>query len=293
MIQNLESKGITFKLCDKNRAKEILENRTYYYKLASYRKNFNKDRDTKKYLNLDFEYLNDLASIDTYIKQYLFSLAIDIEHSAKTALMTDITYNINEDGYNLIEKFKEENIQHKRMYTSAIDQFQRNNYLKHMSNKRKEISTWVFLEIINFGVLTRLIELYCSIYAINKNHILKKLSKLLRHVKNIRNTCAHNNVFIINMQHRQSYIKNPTVESRTICDRIGIDSDYAYYNKTHDLLILFELHKLLCSNDLSRRRYEEGLLVLKRAKRHSEYYQKNDKIIKLYHFFEQLLAFLH
>lgn len=292
LILNLEHKGITLDLCSKKQAKDILERRTYYYKLASYRKMFNRDSNTNKYINLDFEYLNDLASIDTYIKQYLLSLAIDIEHSAKTALMTDITYNSKEDGYHLINNFKNQSNVHSKMYLTSISQFKRNNYLKDMSTKRKNISVWVFLEIINFGVLTRLIELYCKIYSIRGSDKLGKLSKLLKYVKNIRNTCAHNNVFIINTRHRKSRIQFPTAESKTMCDRIGVGQDYAFYNKTHDMLILFELHKLLCSEALNKRRYEEGISVLNRIERNINYYNGNKKILNLFDFLALLIAFL-
>ncbi len=60
----------------------MLDNVNYYFKLASYRVNFPKNYD-KKYINLDFAYLTDLASIDMQLRDYLLDLSLDIEHGIK------------------------------------------------------------------------------------------------------------------------------------------------------------------------------------------------------------------
>ncbi|MEE1325618.1 MAG: Abi family protein, partial [Streptococcus sp.] len=70
LIKHLSDKGISFKYHSKEEIIDVLENKTYYYKLSSYRKNFPKTPD-KKYINLDFKALVDLASIDTYFREII------------------------------------------------------------------------------------------------------------------------------------------------------------------------------------------------------------------------------
>ena len=56
-VQHLKDKGITFQLVNEEEAKEYLRNNNYYFKLTSYRKNYEKyeDGDNEgKYISLDF-----------------------------------------------------------------------------------------------------------------------------------------------------------------------------------------------------------------------------------------------
>ncbi|MGX7092215.1 Abi family protein [Hutsoniella sourekii] len=134
LIEKMKAKGITFKIISEDKAKEIIENRNYYYRITSYRKNFPKNKDNM-YDQLDFAVLNDLASIDSYLRSYLLNLALDIEHTAKTKLLTEISYNHNEDGYSIVQDFKDKYIQ---KFNQTIKYFRNNQYLKDMSNRRME-----------------------------------------------------------------------------------------------------------------------------------------------------------
>lgn len=62
LIRHMKNKGITFYHISEKDANECLRSLNYYYKLASYRKNFQKD-ENGKYINLDFAYLTDLAAM--------------------------------------------------------------------------------------------------------------------------------------------------------------------------------------------------------------------------------------
>ena len=82
-VQHLKDKGITFQLVNDEEAKEYLRNNNYYFKLTSYRKNYDKyiDEDNEgKYISLDFGYLRDLAIIDMDLRYMLAQLSFDIEH---------------------------------------------------------------------------------------------------------------------------------------------------------------------------------------------------------------------
>lgn len=282
LYYKLAEKGITFNNISKDRVIEILQDRNYYYRIASYRKNFRKDSNNE-YINLDFSTLEDLASIDVYLREYLLSLCIDIEHITKTLLMRDITYNSEEDGYKIVERFS--NIYFER-YQKINSNFSKSLYLKDMYNKRRDKPIWVFLEIMSLGDLSLLLELYVDIYNISYKP-LKQLSDNLRYVKNIRNTCAHNNVFLINLYSRKdNKINTPSQYANSIRGLYNIDIINILYVKPHDLLVLFNLHKSLCSQELNNRRKREGQKVLDRV--HKNYHKYKGQSEDLDNFFEYL-----
>ena len=80
LIAHMKNKGITFNECTEKDAYHMLTQINYYFKLAFYRTNFVKDTN-HKYVNLDFTYLTDLASIDMQLRDYLMDLSLDIEHT--------------------------------------------------------------------------------------------------------------------------------------------------------------------------------------------------------------------
>ena len=68
LIEHLEEKGVKFELISKEEAKKYLKENNNYFKLVSYRKNFQKYENGSnkgKYIDLDFKMLMDLSIIDT------------------------------------------------------------------------------------------------------------------------------------------------------------------------------------------------------------------------------------
>ncbi|MFC3932987.1 Abi family protein [Streptococcus dentapri] len=102
--------------------------------MAAFRKNFKK-RDGK-YVNLDFEYLKDLASIDMQIRNLLLSISINTEHFIKTELSRLINNNPKEDGYSIIKKFQKSK-EYKRYYDLTKKKFKQFRYQHDMYEKRK------------------------------------------------------------------------------------------------------------------------------------------------------------
>ncbi len=87
-ITHMKEKGILFSIEDEEFAKEYLRNNTYYFKLKSYNKLYDKDKDGK-YRDLEFAYLRDLATIDSLLRRNILKIAIDIEHYLKVAMLRD------------------------------------------------------------------------------------------------------------------------------------------------------------------------------------------------------------
>lgn len=285
LIKHLSDKGVSFKYHSKEEIIDVLENKTYYYKLSSYRKNFPKTPD-KKYINLDFKALVDLASIDTYFREIILDMSLDIEHMVKTKVMTDITYNDNEDGYHIVNDFK---YHYPQKYNKMYQQFSYTEYKKDMFEKRQVLPIWVLMEITDFGTFTMISELYA-----NTNSDIQKIifSKQLKYIKNLRNASAHNNVFIINLFDRNSHIKHPDSQTKSYAQVMKIPKGLVYYYKTHDLINLFYLHKKLCSKELNKRRYNECLVLLNRMKKEDYLYSSAPKLQKFFRFMTFCVDFL-
>lgn len=104
-IQDMQNKGITFNLTNEKDASHFLKYSTYYFKLKSYEKNYDKYIATIRkgqFINLDFAYLQELSILDTYLRKTILSMALDIEHALKTQLLRDLSENSN-DNYALWE----------------------------------------------------------------------------------------------------------------------------------------------------------------------------------------------
>ncbi len=291
LISKLDDKGILFNEISKEEASDIIINKNYYYRISSYRKNFPKD-DNNKY-NIDFSVLTDLASIDTYLREFLLSLCLDVEHVAKTLLMTHITFNDDEDGYRIVRDYKNS---HPNSYKRNIKHLSRNTYMRDMYIKRygqdNEVPVWVFLEIIDFGSFSLLLDLYIEKYEIKKTKI-NKIQNIIMYIKNIRNACAHNNIFLLNIYNQSSnYIDNPTQLSNSIVKSIGVSAKNRFFNKTHDLLVLFWMHKKLCSDNLNARRHREGVTVQERIQKNKTYYNNSNHLNDFFTFFNKNIDFL-
>ncbi|MFI3684264.1 Abi family protein [Vagococcus fluvialis] len=287
-VQYLKYKGITFNIYDESKAKIILSDTNYYYKLSVARKLFDKDY-TNRYINLDFGLLVDLSSIDMGIRYLLLQMCLDIEHSLKAALNSDLSENPKIDPYIFVQQFRNKN---RKFYNQTVDRFSRTKYMKQMYNKRGgQIPIWVLLEISDMGGLLEILKFYVK--KNNKSSNLVNASKILLYAKNIRNTCAHSNPFIYNIFNDDMIIHprpNPVIV--TYGTTMKIDSKDIPYQKVHDLIALFFLHKIFCSNSLNERRVKEGFLLMERTERRAEYYCRNTELIKTKKIFNQLLDYL-
>lgn len=104
LINHLSDKNVTFNKISKGQAITFLDKNNYYYKISAFRKNFKKING--KYVNLDFGYLQDLASIDMKLRNTLLEISINVEHFIKVELSRQINNNTSEDGYRIIQEFK-------------------------------------------------------------------------------------------------------------------------------------------------------------------------------------------
>ena len=199
LVEHMKRKGIMFNIVSPEDAVQYMEKNNNYFRVASYRKNYNKRLDSKQnpideYVNLDFGYLQDLAIIDMELRYTFIQLTLDIEHFAKMDLLGEIERH-NEDGYKIVSDFLDaQKTDRKQHIQSELQQNQNSYYTKDVYNKyNPDFPAWVFLELLPFGTILDF-YLFCA-KRFNSKPMCDRFYIMIR-CKNVRNACAHNDCFI-------------------------------------------------------------------------------------------------
>ncbi|WP_438314558.1 Abi family protein [Sporosarcina sp. FA9] len=294
MIEHLVDKNVKFDIINQESAKSILQNSNYFYKITAYRKNFYKNKEGK-YLNLEFCYLSDLATIDMRLRYIILHMSLDIEHRLKTKILTDITNDPYEDGYNIVKEFL--------IYTnSTIDRYF--NHLKYESHYNHGIYTkhgenppiWVLFEIMSFGDFVKFVEFYYK--DAHKSDSLASLCKVLRYVKNVRNLAAHNSPLIMDVV-ELNQLRKPIVKPITsFVQKVpGISKDMRRKRlsnrKVHDLTALLFVYDMFIDSQLMKEtRYKSLNEILERCLRYKDHYKKHNGLVSVYKYFSKIVDFI-
>lgn len=283
-VQHLKDKGITFQLVNENEAKEYLRNNNYYFKLTSYRKNYQKyegGENKGKYISLDFGYLKDLAIIDMELRYMLAQLSFDIEHYAKIELLRRAE-DLGEDGYTICEDF-----------ISAQTEEQRNRLMNEISRNKgsvycgdlfsrypEKFPLWVFLELIPFG---RLVSLYGFCADRFKDKKMKKKHFMLRSCKDIRNAAAHSSCIINDFKtdtsrHPTSYNVLHKLAKITTVSRNVREKKLSNARVQQVVTLLYLYKEIVTSKGVQEKAIKRLQVFEERMMRNVEYYQDNDKV---------------
>lgn len=214
-IAELKRKGIKFEIINVNEAKDILSNKNYYYKLTCYKRNFYRDPNTNKYVDLQFAYLYDLSILDALLREVLGKMCLDVEHVIKSKLLKEIT-NSNEDGYTISTDFDNYmlNIHNQRNLKNRTNYVYKNIFKKVIGSfkdpmdydykiyskyqNQNPVPIWVLLEKMSFGQLISFVEFYCSQSKLNFGYF-KTAEKFLKMTKRIRDASFHNRPIFMNI----------------------------------------------------------------------------------------------
>ncbi len=299
-----EEKGITFNYISETEAEEFLRDKNNYYRLASYRKNYDKKilgPDEGKYINLDFAYLIDLSTIDMHIRFMIIKMCLDIEHDLKRILLNDITLDTDEDGYKIVKEFlKQYDIKeeiYKKQYSTYVGDLIKKFFVfeTHLNAKGKmsidsmevRCPIWAFVEIISFGQLVNLFDFYYD----TKSPI--KIS--LNPVKSLRNACAHNNCLINNLRSGQTkpgYVINNFVSKIPGISR-DVRKKYLSVRPIFEFVTLLMVYDKVVSSTIKTYRYNElKKLVDERLTKHAEYYENQQLLKSSYDFIKKIVDFL-
>lgn len=230
------------------------------------------------------------------LRYLVLHMSLDIEHSVKTKILTDITNDANEDGYSIVTDFLAHDGSSIDDYMHALKKESHYNYglyVKHHENT----SIWVLFEVMTFGNFVKFVEFYY----IRKRKPLayKEIQQVLKYVKNIRNTAAHNSPILmditsINQIEKHKIVKPITEFTKQISGLSPLSRKKRLsYRKIHDLTALIYVHyTFIDSQGIKRARYGDLKQLLERTKREVNAYDKQDALIAVYKYFAKLVDFI-
>lgn len=196
-VQHLKSKGVLFNIMSEEAAVDYLNIHNNFFKLTSYRKNYDKHpagENKGKYINLEFAYLVALAQIDMRIRYTIVHMALDIEHNVKLLLLRKMD-EYDEDGYKIIEDFIESlDEKQKEICKGEVFRNRGNLYCGDIiARYEDDMPIWAFIEIIPFGRLINLCDFCAERF---EDREMKDLFFQLKTCKEIRNAAAHSNCIL-------------------------------------------------------------------------------------------------
>lgn len=225
LISKMKSeKGITFKYISEENAEHYLANVNNYLRTASYRKNYQKytnGANKGKYINLDFQYLKELSTIDMHLRFLISRMCCDIEHDLKVRILEEIVSNDNESGYDIVKIFLDANpYVCRQLELVSVSPFTEDLIEKYFKieqhyNEEKgrnenhiisydDCPAWVFVELLSFGDFMRFYKFF---YETVKGKTKYKAinTSIINLVRGLRNACAHNNCILANLKKGNSY----------------------------------------------------------------------------------------
>lgn len=297
-VEHLKAKGVKFNLFTEQEATSYLENNNNYFKLSSFRKNYIKipyGKNSGKYNDLEFEYLKDLAIIDMTLRYTIIQMALDIEHFAKLYILKKINAAENEDGYAIVEDFKNSlDDKQREVFDGEVGENRGTTYNIGMIRKyNNEMPVWVMIEIIPFGRLISFFR-FCSERFSDKK--MKRLYYCLLACKEIRNASAHSNcimndLHISNSSHNVSYdvmnalAKIPTLSVTSRRKKMTND-------RIREIVTLLYTHKELVSSEGVHKKSSEKLHeFVDRMNKNRNYYKNNSIIDTSFDFIEKVIDF--
>lgn len=199
-LLRLKNKGIQFNIYNLEDAKSYLLKNNNYFKISSFRFNFNKYQNGKnkgKYMNLDFAHLKDLSIIDMRLRYEIIHMLLDIEHYAKVKILNFIESTGCDDYKIVVDYFESLSEYWKSALRTEIKRNETNPYCRGILNKYSDkIPVYAFLEIVSLGTLINFYEFVSRLF--NSREMIDDVF-LLKDIKQLRNAVAHNNVILFNM----------------------------------------------------------------------------------------------
>lgn len=295
-INLMKKKRIRFNLISENAAKEFIRNKTYYFKIASYSKNFDYNKDVNGidiYKDLDFAYLKELSKIDMYLRYVIMELTLDIEHSLKKWIVQKVTDDINDDGYTIVNSF----LQNNRIASKHLNEHAKSVYCEELINKyMQNMPVWVYAEVATFGDFLFFLEYYCNSKSIKC--IIDK--KILNQIKTLRNASAHNNCLINNIDKLVKPNTTINIGIKNWCYKQMPKINTNYIDKMlrkqfiYDFVGLLYVYDVLSEKKVkSKKIFRLYMLFYRRIRKHANYFSKNQRLKSAYRFVFLLIESLY
>jgi len=297
-VNHLKSKGVLFSIYDEQKAEKYLRDNNNYFRLRSYRTNFEKrvGGDANGiYIGLDFGMLVDLSIIDMHLRDCLLPITLNIEHFAKMHLLEQIELH-REDGYKIVQDFlseKEIIIDGKKSNT-VIAEIRRglsSPYTKGLINSRpkSDYPAWEFMEVIPFGQFIHFYR-FCA-FRFEDRHMQSNFYAL-QSAKGLRNGCAHDNC-ILNDLKSGSSTHRPQREVTKALGQIGIGRDMRRTKLSNERLqqiaTTLYLHTKLSSNGVHILRSKSLHKLSNRMNRNVNYYSASTPVRTSFAFIQMMI----
>lgn len=290
-------KGIKFNIVNEIEAKKFLEDNTYYFKIKSYAKNYDKymnGHNKNKYVNLEFAYLKELSTIDMHFRGFVLRMTLNIEHYLKTKLIKDCANNDNEDGYNIVQEL----FLAKPYILDKINQskFRKNSASYDLINKYHDnFAIWNIVEVLDFGSFINLYKLYYTKYETEGS-----MHDYLWSVNFLRNAAAHNNCLLNSLKTPYSKTITPNQKITYFLSQIDGISREARREKMqnpiiHDFVVSLIVFSQVVTSDGVKRNTLNDLKTLlnNRMTDNKEYFENNQLILSYYFFIKIIVDYLY
>lgn len=298
--EKLINRGVTFNYKKKEDAIAFIENNNNYFRITSYRKNFQKFTDSEnhgKFIDLDFSYLQELSTLDMHFRYLVIRMCLDIEHSIKLYLLNVIEKDqINE--YQLVEDY----IKNNPIVNKKLCSLHSNRYTLDLLNKyftftgghgQKKLVAydncppWVLFELLTFGDLVYFYKFYHDNY-----NELKIDPSVLNLVRSLRNACAHNNctlMDIVNNTSSTSFFLSTEVSKIKEISKSLRNKRLSNRTVLEFVAVLF-VYKEFVGETIKKHRVEEiDHFLNERAIHNKEYFKNNPALISVYKFISKIV----
>ena len=281
-INHLKNKKIQFNIMNEEQAINYLTYNTYYFKLKQYALAFEYNKSKHYYINLEFAYMVELYELDLYLKEFLAPFCILMENLLKTRLINDITNNLCEDEYSLVNL-----LYLKYPYIE--------NNLKRRHPDIIHISIWELISFSTLGEFSRLFNLYYDLYP---NNEIKTIRKLIRSLISIRNATAHDDPLLSNLRVIKDHYSNRSLYiflSKITSISKKIRTTKMKNPLIYDLIsILYLFNEICIDKKLKKRMYEKLMILLNtRMILNSQYFNQDNLLCSYYHFILKVVDYLY
>lgn len=286
-------KGILFNIVNEETAKSFLTNHNYYFRLKAYAKNYdqyNSGPHKGKYINLEFAYLQELSTLDMYLRKCILKMTIDIEHFLKTQLMRDFATNDKEDGYTIVKEFLAQ-------HTKVMETIQKTKYGSVCSDLidkyMDDFAIWNIIEVMSFGDFINLYKLYYERYPSEQS-----VSDLLWSARILRNASAHNNCLLNSLKKPYNIrIRRNWEVTKYVSQIPGIKRDSRIRKMSnpvvYDLVVTIHLFNCIVSSEQVKSHTMTELkgLLENRFTKYEEYFVKNEVVKSTFDFLRKIVDF--
>lgn len=297
-IARLKARGVTFEVCSETDAKRILEQESYWFKIAAYRALYDKQVEGNRvgsYINLDFAYLADLAAMDKELRRTLLPMTLDVEHYAISQVERIISEREDEDGYSIVADYWNSLTDDERNYrTSEIKRLEYDYYCSELIRSYKDdMPAWVFMELLTFGAF---IDFYLFCAKRWQDNKMRQAHYALRAVKSARNAYAHSSCIISNFRRQGKYFKT-NADVANALEKAGISKQARTKRMKNASLqqvaiLMFAYSRFVTGSD-DRKHAKAALQKLQdRIDKHKEYYTANNAINSTFDFLKKVFQII-